>query len=177
MEARATRMEGGRRLLHHVEEEDLQLDWVDWLLMGCPDNPIIYDPEFRCPCFTLFFRSCICLLVDGLDYQKWQRHSFQLDLIKRPEVSELSRMEARATRMEEGRRLLHQVEQSGGLGFWASGGQTLPLLPRVWSLCRWLLGARLFLQIKGRCFSFQLDSIKPHRKCLLCDLSKTKWNF
>ena len=55
-----------------------------------------------------FFRSCICLLVDGLDYQKWQRHSFQLDLIKRPEVSELSRMEARATRMEEGRRLLHQ---------------------------------------------------------------------
>ena len=65
----------------------------------------------------------------------------------------------------------------GGLGFWASGGQTLPLLPRVWSLCRWLLGARLFLQIKGRCFSFQLDSIKPHRKCLLCDLSKTKYFF
>ena len=66
MEARATRMEGGRRLLHHMEEEDLQLDWVDrllmrcpnWvdrMLMRCPDNPIIYDPEFRCPCFTLFF--------------------------------------------------------------------------------------------------------------------------
>ena len=55
MEARATRMEGGRRLLHHVEEEDLQLDWVDRLLMRCPDNPIIYDPEFRCPCFTIFF--------------------------------------------------------------------------------------------------------------------------
>ena len=63
MEARATRMEERRRLLHHVEEEEEeQLDWVDRMLVRCPnwvdrypDNPIIYDPEFRCPCFTLFF--------------------------------------------------------------------------------------------------------------------------
>ena len=66
MEARATRMEERRHLLPHVEEEEVQLDWVDrllmrcpnWvdrLLMRCPDNPMIYDPEFRCPCFTLFF--------------------------------------------------------------------------------------------------------------------------
>ena len=146
MEARATRMEERRRLLHHVEEEDLQLDWVDRLLMRCPNNPIIYDPEFRCPCFTLFFRSCICLLVDGLDYQKWQRHSFQLDLIKRPEVSELSRMEARATRMEEGRRLLHQVEEED----WVFG----PLVDR---LCLCCLAFGLFVVgYWGLVFSFKL---------------------
>ena len=67
MEARATRMEETRRLLHFVEEEEEeQLDWVDRLLMRCPnwvdrlldrcpDNPIVFDPEFRCSCFTLFF--------------------------------------------------------------------------------------------------------------------------
>ena len=66
MEARATRMEGGRRLLHHVEEEDLQLDWVDRLLMRCPNwvdrllmrypvNPIIFNPEFLFFCFAFFF--------------------------------------------------------------------------------------------------------------------------
>ena len=66
MEARATRMEETRRLLHLVEEEEREEDWVDRLLMRCPnwvdrlldrcpDNPIIFDPEFRCSCFTLFF--------------------------------------------------------------------------------------------------------------------------
>ena len=67
MEARATRMEERRRLLHHVEEEEeREEDWVDRLLMRCPnwvdrlldrcpDNPIVFDPEFRCSCFTLFF--------------------------------------------------------------------------------------------------------------------------
>ena len=66
MEARATRMEETRRLLHHVEEEEREEDWVDRLLMRCPnwvdrlldrcpDNPIVFDPEFRCSCFTLFF--------------------------------------------------------------------------------------------------------------------------
>ena len=66
MEARATRMEETRRLLHLVEEEQEQLDWVDRLLMrcpnwvdrmllSCPDNPMIFDPEFRCSCFSLFF--------------------------------------------------------------------------------------------------------------------------
>ena len=66
MEARATRMEERRRLLYHVEEEEREEDWVDRLLMRCPnwvdrlldrcpDNPIVFDPEFRCSCFTLFF--------------------------------------------------------------------------------------------------------------------------
>ena len=66
MEARATRMEERMRLLHLVEEEEGELDWVDrllmrcpnWvdrILMRCPDNPIVFDPEFRCPCFTLCF--------------------------------------------------------------------------------------------------------------------------
>lgn len=66
MEARATRMEETRRLLHLVEEEEREEDWVDRLLMRCPnwvdrlldrcpDNPIVFDPEFRCSCFTLFF--------------------------------------------------------------------------------------------------------------------------
>ena len=142
-------MEEGRRLLHHVEEEDLQLDWVDRLLMRCPENPIIYDPEFRCPCFTIFFRSCICLLVDGLDYQKRQRHSFQLDLIKRPEVSELSRMEARAARMEERRRLLHHEEVEEDVD-WVFG----PLVDR---LCLCCLAFGLFVVgYWGLVFSFKL---------------------
>ena len=66
MEARATRMEETRRLLHLVEEEEREEDWVDRLIMRCPnwvdrlldrcpDNPIVFDPEFRCSCFTLFF--------------------------------------------------------------------------------------------------------------------------
>ena len=66
MEARATRMEETRRLLHLVEEEEREEDWLDRLLMRCPnwvdrlldrcpDNPIVFDPEFRCSCFTLFF--------------------------------------------------------------------------------------------------------------------------
>ena len=67
MEARATRMEERRRLLHHVEvEEEREEDCVDRLLMRCPNwvdrllmrypvNPIIFDPEFLCLCFGFFF--------------------------------------------------------------------------------------------------------------------------
>ena len=67
MEARATRMEERRRLLHHVEEEEeREEDWVDRLLMRCPNwvdrllmrypvNPIIFNPEFLFFCFAFFF--------------------------------------------------------------------------------------------------------------------------
>ena len=176
MEARATRMEERRRLLHHVEEEDLQLDWVDRLLMRCPNNPIIYDPEFRCPCFTLFF-SVLYLSTGGWSgLSKMAKAQFSVRFDK-ASWSFRTLKNGGESDKDGGGKAFAPPSGGGGLGFWASGGQTLPLLPRVWSLCRWLLGARLFLQIKGRCFSFQLDSIKPHRKCLLCDLSKTKWNF
>lgn len=75
-----------------------------------------------------FFWSCIYLLVGGLDYLERERLSFQLDLIKRPEVSELSRMDTRATRMEERRRLLHQEEEEED---WVFG----PLVDRLCLCC------------------------------------------
>ena len=96
-----------------------------------------------------FFWSCIYLLVGGLDYLERERLSFQLDLIKRPEVSELPRMDARASRMEERRRLLHQEEDVEHLD-WVFG----PLVDR---LCLCCLAFGLFVVgYWGLVFSFKL---------------------